>query len=107
MNVRPLLLSCAAAAVAVAFACGPAPTSSQKFDCAAPGAPPPLGQTTIDDTAGIFSINGGPPSGPSAVNTCTPQAVTAVPTSHFDFAVDIDGVQAYVLPPRAVSSARS
>jgi hypothetical protein len=63
------------------------------------------GQPTESDTAGIFSINGGPANGPSGVNTCIPQPVIAEPSHHFDFAVDIEGTQAFVLPPSLVSSA--
>jgi hypothetical protein len=97
-----------AAAVFIAGACA-APTSSKtKYDCLAnPPGDSVRFFTTQFDTEAIFSINGGPANGPSAVNTCIPQPVIARPASLFDFAVDIEGTQAFVLPPSAVSSAGS
>jgi hypothetical protein len=104
--LHPLLVPIGAAAVFIAGACA-APTSSKtKYDCLTTGTGDTVNHTTTQaDTQAIFSINGGPANGPSAVNTCIPQPVIARPASLFDFAVDIEGTQAFVLPPSAVSSA--
>jgi len=102
---RLRFLPLAAAAAFTAASCGAPTSSTAKYECSntATG----NGLPTIADTAGIFSINGGPPSGPSGVNTCTPAPVIAQPSALFDFVVDVEGTEAWVLPPKAVSSANS
>lgn len=104
--LHPLLVPIGAAAVFIAGACT-APTSSKtKYDCLTTGTGDTINHlTTQTDTEAIFSVNGGPANGPSAVNTCIPQPVIARPAALFDFAVDIEGLQAFVLPPSAVSAA--
>ena len=106
--VRSLLVPVGAAAVFVAGASSAPTTASTKYDCESPV--PGIASDTIGtfaDTNTLFSINGGPPNGASGVNTCGPQPVIARPISLFDFAVDIEGTQAFVLPPQLVSSAGS
>jgi len=105
MKFRSLPLPLTAAAILLAMACGPATTSSTRYDCTTGSSG--VGITTQFDTAGIFSLNGGPANGPTGVNTCIPAPVIAEPPNHFDFAVDIEGTQATLLPPMVVSSAGS
>jgi len=97
--------------VAAAFAlsgCGAPTSASTKYNCTNTATGSTTNTlTTQADTQAIFSINGGPANGPSGVETCGPSPVLAVPAAHFDIAVDIEGLQAYVLPPHAVSSAGS
>ena len=100
MKVLPHTFLLVAFATIAAEACGPA-AGSTKTDCEG-GAP----HANIDDTAGIFSINGGPASGPNGVNTCVPVQARAVPGINFDFAVDVNDSQAFVLPPYLVSASR-
>ena len=89
--LHPLLVPIGAAAVFIAGACT-APTSSKtKYDCLTTGTGDTINHlTTQTDTEAIFSVNGGPANGPSAVNTCIPQPVIARPAALFDFAVDIE-----------------
>ncbi len=101
MKAQRFTLLLAAVAASMTAACGPA-AGSTKIDC---GGGRLYG--TIADTAAIFSINGGPASGPSGVNTCVPVPARTVPGSQFDFAVDVNDSQAFVLPPRLVSAART
>jgi len=105
MRFRLLLPPLAAAAAFAAGACTAPTSASTRYECASTLTG--NGLPNIYDTAGIFSMNGGPPSGPSGVNTCTPAPVLAVPSALFDFVVNIDGTQAYVLPPHVVSAAGS
>ena len=103
MKVRSVVLPIAAAAITVTAACGPATTQHTRYDCSTGAANVQL--KNIFDTAGIFSLNNGPPSGPSGVNTCIPAPVRAIPGAFFDFAVTINGTNAFLLPPKTVSAA--
>lgn len=107
MKVRYAFLLFGASLLAATAACGPVANASTRYDCLVGSAVAGSGNglATVHDTQAVFSLDGGPPSGPSAINTCTPTPVQAVPGSFFDVAIDIQGTQAYALPPHAVSSA--
>lgn len=107
MQSRSLTRPLSTVVILLAMGCGPTTSSSTRYDCLLPGGETGQGVITQSDTNAIFSINGGPPNGPTGVNSCVPQPVLALPAAHFDFAVDIEGMQASVLPPSLVSSAGS